>query len=151
MVTLKEQGHLCEKDLVYFSTVEFSTKWERERERETDRQTDRQTEKRMNEPVPMGGGREPAPHEYMHKHWTMHSNCFNPLKTLWSSQLGHTSEVCGSFRIVNYQLWVFETASRLWYRAGNLVFSVVLHAETLINNRALGIALQYVLFCWFSS
>lgn len=43
---------------------------------------------------------------------------FSLLKTLWSACLGPTSEVCASFRAVNYQLWVLETASRLWYRAG---------------------------------
>lgn len=58
------------------------------------------------------------PHECRGKHWTVHSNGFKSLKTLWSACLGPTSEVCASCRAVNYQLWVLETASRPWARAG---------------------------------
>lgn len=49
------------------------------------------------------------PHECRGKHWTVHSNGFKSFE----NTLICLSEVCASFRAVNYQLWVLETALRL--------------------------------------
>lgn len=62
-----------------------------------------------------GWGRESLhPHERRGKHWTVYSNGFKSFE----NTLICLSEVCASFRAVNYQLWVLEAASRLRSRAG---------------------------------
>lgn len=125
----KSKAILYEKNFIRYSTLEFSengTKgesvctrvnaWERESLR------------------PLG---------CMSKHWTVHSNVFKCLENtlIWPS--GAYLRSTGSFRIVNYQLMVFKTASSLWYRAGEPCVLCVLHAESLINTRALGTAVWY--------
>lgn len=65
------------------------------------------------------------PPECIHKPRLYFGIILTTMKTLWSAWLWPKLETGRSFSTVNYQLWISEIASRLWYRAREHCFSAL--------------------------